>query len=145
MRLAVKVEDHPLEYVNFEGAIPKGEYGGGMMWKFAQGRYEITKQKKDGFYFRLQSRELTAEYRTHRTKENQWLLERVDNPQTDWLRDPIEPMLAQACGQAARLRTITFTRSNGTAFARLISLDEGRDHEFAGATGWISRNNFPSC
>jgi hypothetical protein len=43
MRLAVKVEDHPLEYVNFEGAIPKGEYGGGMMWKFAQGRYEITK------------------------------------------------------------------------------------------------------
>jgi len=48
-RLAVNVEDHPLEYVNFEGAIPKGEYGGGMMWKFAQGRYEITKDKKDGF------------------------------------------------------------------------------------------------
>ena len=95
-RLAVNVEDHPLEYVNFEGAIPKGEYGGGMMWKFAQGRYEITKEKKDGFYFRLQSRELNAEYRTHRTKENQWLLERVDQPQADWLRDPIEPMLAQA-------------------------------------------------
>src|SRR5262249_10270291 len=51
MRLAVKVEDHPLEYVRFEGAIPKGQYGGGMMWKFAQGRYEITKQKKNGFYF----------------------------------------------------------------------------------------------
>jgi hypothetical protein len=34
----------------------------------------------------LQSRELNGEYRTHRTKENQWLLERVDNPQTDWLR-----------------------------------------------------------
>src|SRR6266480_2886966 len=95
MRLAVNVEDHPLEYVNFEGAIPKGEYGGGMMWKFAQGRYEITKQKKDGFYFRLQSRELNAEYRTHHTNENQWLLERLDNPQTDWLRGTIEPMLAQ--------------------------------------------------
>src|SRR5439155_15659646 len=74
MRLAVNVEDHPLEYIHFEGAIPKGEYGGGMMWKFAQGRYEITKEKKDGFYFRLQSRELNAEYRAHRTKENQWLL-----------------------------------------------------------------------
>lgn len=94
-RLAVNVEDHPLAYVNFEGAIPKGEYGGGMMWKFAQGRYEVTKEKKDGFYFRLQSRELNAEYRTHRTKENQWLLERVDTPQTDWLRDPVEPMLAR--------------------------------------------------
>ena len=95
MRLAVNVEDHPLEYVHFEGAIPKGEYGGGMMWKFAQGRYEITKQKKNGFYFRLQSRELNAEYRAHHTKENQWLLERVDNPQTDWLRASIEPMLAR--------------------------------------------------
>src|SRR5207302_1614160 len=58
MRLAVNVEDHPLDYVNFEGIIPKGEYGGGTMWKFAQGWHEITKQKKDGFYFRLHSREM---------------------------------------------------------------------------------------
>src|SRR5262249_17457329 len=65
MRLAVNVEDHPLEYVNFEGVIPKGEYGGGTMWKFAQGWHEITKQKKDGFYFRLHSRELNGEYRVH--------------------------------------------------------------------------------
>jgi bifunctional non-homologous end joining protein LigD len=95
-RLAVSVEDHPLEYVHFEGVIPKGEYGGGMMWKFAQGRYQITKQKEDGFYFRLQSPQLNAEYRIHRTRENQWLLERVDVPQVDWLRGPIDPMLARA-------------------------------------------------
>ncbi|NIX58277.1 MAG: hypothetical protein GWN14_20745, partial [candidate division Zixibacteria bacterium] len=41
-RLAVAVEDHPMKYLDFEGEIPKGEYGGGMMWKFARGRYEIT-------------------------------------------------------------------------------------------------------
>ena len=102
-RLAVSVEDHPLEYVDFEGAIPKGEYGGGMMWKFAQGRYEITKKKPDGFYFRLQSRELTGEFRIYHTKENQWLLERLDDPQTDWLRERIEPMLARTAEHAAGL------------------------------------------
>jgi DNA ligase D-like protein (predicted polymerase)/DNA ligase D-like protein (predicted 3'-phosphoesterase) len=70
-RLAVRVEDHPMEYIDFEGTIPKGEYGGGRMWVFAKGRYEITKQKKDGFYFRLQSRELNAEYRTYQIKDKE--------------------------------------------------------------------------
>jgi DNA ligase D-like protein (predicted ligase)/DNA ligase D-like protein (predicted 3'-phosphoesterase) len=124
LRLAVNVEDHPLEYVNFEGAIPKGEYGGGMMWKFAQGRYEITKQKKDGFYFRLQSRELNAEYRTYRTKENQWLLERVDNPQTDWLRDAIEPMLARPADKPPDSEDYVY-EVKWDGIRAMIALDEG--------------------
>src|SRR6266568_1043042 len=124
MRLAVNVEDHPLEYVTFEGAIPKGEYGGGMMWKFAQGRYQITKQKKDGFYFRLQSRELNAEYRTHRTRENQWLLERVDHPQTDWLRDPVEPMLARPADKPPASEDYLY-EVKWDGIRALISLDEG--------------------
>ncbi len=124
MRLAVNVEDHPLEYVNFEGAIPKGEYGGGMMWKFAQGRYQITKQKKEGFYFRLQSRELNAEYRAHHTKENQWLLERVDHPQTDWLRDPIEPMLARPADKPPASEDYLY-EVKWDGIRAMISLDEG--------------------
>jgi bifunctional non-homologous end joining protein LigD len=123
-RLAVNVEDHPLEYVNFEGAIPKGEYGGGMMWRFAQGRYQITKEKKEGFYFRLQSRELTAEYRAHHTKENQWLLERVDNPQTDWLRDPIEPMLARPADKPPASEDYLY-EVKWDGLRAMISLDEG--------------------
>jgi DNA ligase D-like protein (predicted polymerase)/DNA ligase D-like protein (predicted ligase)/DNA ligase D-like protein (predicted 3'-phosphoesterase) len=95
MRLAVSTEDHPLEYMNFEGSIPKGQYGGGKMWIYARGKYEITKEKKDGFYFRLQSREISSEYRMHRTRENEWMLERIDKPQVDWLREPIEAMLAR--------------------------------------------------
>jgi DNA ligase D-like protein (predicted 3'-phosphoesterase) len=124
MRLAVNVEDHPLEYVNFEGAIPKGEYGGGMMWKFAQGRYEITKQKKDGFYFRLQSRELNAEYRIHHTKENQWLLERVDSPQVDWLHDPIEPMLARSVQKPPSSADYIY-EVKWDGIRAMITLDEG--------------------
>lgn len=123
-RLAVNVEDHPLAYVDFEGEIPKGEYGGGMMWKFAQGRYEITKEKKDGFYFRLQSREVNAEYRTHRTKDNQWMLERVDNPQIDWLRDPIEPMLAKLADRLPASDDYVY-EVKWDGLRALISLDEG--------------------
>ena len=93
LRLAVEVEDHPLEYLGFEGEIPKGQYGGGKMWIYALGRYEITRRKKTGFYFRLQSKELNAEYRIHKTKGQEWLLERVDEPQVDWLNDEIAFML----------------------------------------------------
>jgi DNA ligase D-like protein (predicted ligase)/DNA ligase D-like protein (predicted polymerase)/DNA ligase D-like protein (predicted 3'-phosphoesterase) len=123
-RLAVSVEDHPLEYVNFEGAIPKGEYGGGMMWRFAQGRYEITKQKKDGFYFRLQSRELNAEYRVYNTKENQWLLERVDTPQTDWLHAPVNPMLARPAEKPPDSPDYVY-EVKWDGIRALVSLDEG--------------------
>ncbi|HWB59863.1 MAG TPA: non-homologous end-joining DNA ligase, partial [Chthoniobacteraceae bacterium] len=124
LRLAVSVEDHPLEYVNFDGAIPKGEYGGGMMWKFAQGRYQITKEKEDGFYFRLQSRELNGEYRMHRTKEKEWLLERVDNPQTDWLRKPLDPMLARAATVLPDSDDYLF-EVKWDGIRALVSLDEG--------------------
>ena len=95
-RMAVQTEDHPVKYLDFEGTIPKGEYGGGDMWIFARGRYEITKEKKDGFYFRLQSREWNDEYRMIHTKGKDWLCQRLVPPQIDWLRDPIEPMLAQS-------------------------------------------------
>lgn len=93
-RLAVQTEDHPIEYLNFEGTIPKGEYGGGDMWVYASGRYEVTKAKKDSTYVRLTSRGLTGEYRIIPTRGKENLLERVDTPQTDWLVEPIEFMLA---------------------------------------------------
>lgn len=95
-RLAVQTEDHPLKYLTFEGEIPKGEYGGGMMWVYATGRYEITKEKKNGFYFRLSGKQLSAEYRMHLMKNKEWLLERVDAPQINLLDQVMKPMLADA-------------------------------------------------
>ena len=140
-RLAVSVEDHPLEYVDFEGAIPKGEYGGGMMWKFAQGRYQTTKEKEDGFYFRLQSRELNAEYRVHRTKENQWLLERVDNPQIDWLRDRVEPMLARPADKPPSSKDYIY-EVKWDGIRAMISLDEG-GMKIRGRNGLDLTKQFP--
>jgi DNA ligase D-like protein (predicted ligase)/DNA ligase D-like protein (predicted polymerase)/DNA ligase D-like protein (predicted 3'-phosphoesterase) len=94
-RLAVQTEDHPIEYLTFDGKIPKGQYGAGEMWIYALGRYQITKEKKDGFYFRLNSREVTGEYRIYKTKEKEWLFERVDEPQLNFLHHDVQPMLSE--------------------------------------------------
>ncbi|RMF60209.1 MAG: hypothetical protein D6743_15350 [Calditrichaeota bacterium] len=123
-RLSVAVEDHPMKYLTFEGEIPKGEYGGGMMWIYALGKYEITKKKKDGFYFRLQSRELSGEYRTYRTRGNEWLLERLDTPQVDWVRDPVQPMLAKSRRDVPPAEDFLF-EVKWDGIRALISLDEG--------------------
>lgn len=93
-RLAVQTEDHPMQYLTFDGSIPKGQYGAGEMWIYALGKYQITKDKKDGFYFRLSSKEISGEYRIYRIKQKEFLLERVDSPQVDYLHDEIEPMLS---------------------------------------------------
>lgn len=93
-RLAVQTEDHPREYLTFDGKIPKGQYGAGEMWIYALGKYQITKDKKDGFYFRLSSREVSGEYRIHKMKQKEWLLERVDIPQVDYLHGNLQPMLS---------------------------------------------------
>ncbi|HCZ37140.1 MAG TPA: hypothetical protein DHV26_14560, partial [Cytophagales bacterium] len=93
-RLAVQTEDHPMKYLTFDGEIPKGQYGAGEMWIYALGKYQITKDKKDGFYFRLSSKEVNGEYRIYKIKAKEWLLERVDTPQVNYLQDNIEPMLS---------------------------------------------------
>ena len=124
IRLAVATEDHPLEYLNFEGAIPKGQYGGGTIWIYARGKYEITKEKKNGFHFRLASSALSAEYRMHGTGDNQWLLERVDQPQVDWLHDPIEPMLAQSAAEPPDAEDYLY-EVKWDGIRAMIALDEG--------------------
>jgi bifunctional non-homologous end joining protein LigD len=57
--LAVHVEDHPLEYANFEGEIPKGQYGAGSVEIWDNGTYELVEEKKDGgLTVRLEGRRL---------------------------------------------------------------------------------------
>jgi bifunctional non-homologous end joining protein LigD len=62
-RLAVEVEDHPLEYATFEGTIPEGEYGGGTVLVWDRGRWisdsDVAQALKKGhLHFRLEGTKL---------------------------------------------------------------------------------------
>ena len=84
-RLAVHVEDHPLAYGNFEGTIPKGEYGGGtvMLWdrgKFSPLTSTPAKDLKAGkLHFILEGEKLRGEWYLVRLREgDQWLVIKGD-------------------------------------------------------------------
>ena len=61
-RLAVHVEDHPIEYGSFEGAIPKGEYGAGEVRIFDEGTYEPLEWTDKKITIRLHGERLQGEY-----------------------------------------------------------------------------------
>ncbi len=54
--LAVQTEDHPMEYATFEGTIPAGEYGGGTVTIWDDGRYELEKWRDDEIIATLEGR-----------------------------------------------------------------------------------------
>ena len=61
--LAVHVEDHPLEYADFEGVIPAGEYGAGTVEIWDRGTYELLEEKRDGgLTVRLRGERLDGEW-----------------------------------------------------------------------------------
>lgn len=84
-RLAVLVEDHPLEYGNFEGTIPAGNYGAGSVMVWDRGTWEVLGDKsvaeqmeRGDLKFRLHGEKLVGEFALvrmkNRGKGNEWLL-----------------------------------------------------------------------
>ncbi|MEU7428462.1 DNA polymerase ligase N-terminal domain-containing protein [Streptomyces sp. NPDC048362] len=99
-RLAVPTEDHPLDYENFEGVIPKGEYGGGTVIVWDHGTYEPSSHDRRGrpvdfaeslerghATFRLNGTKLHGEYALTRFRgsdgEDAWLLVRKGAARSD--------------------------------------------------------------
>ena len=97
-RLAVHVEDHPLEYATFEGEIPAGEYGGGTVEIWDTGTYELVERKRDGgLTVQLHGSRLEGQWTlipAHMDGDpKNWLLVRKDGSEAGDGRVP-KPMLA---------------------------------------------------
>ena len=76
-RLAMQVEDHPVEYNTFEGTIPKGEYGGGTVMLWDQGWYEPEKGgEEDGIREEVRKGDLKVIFHGTRMKGS-WVLVRT--------------------------------------------------------------------
>lgn len=82
-RLAVRVEDHPLDYRHFEGTIPKGEYGGGTVMLWDEGTWEPSSNVDNGLEegslkFVLKGKRLKGKWALVKLKSNDdgenWLL-----------------------------------------------------------------------
>ncbi|MFP3942838.1 MAG: DNA polymerase ligase N-terminal domain-containing protein [Alphaproteobacteria bacterium] len=103
-RLAMPTEDHPLDYADFEGVIPEGEYGAGTVIVWDRGAYEnIT--EKDGeiqpaeqalenghLLIRLHGEKLRGGYALQRIGKGggaRWLLVKMDDEAADARRNPV--------------------------------------------------------
>jgi DNA ligase D-like protein (predicted 3'-phosphoesterase) len=74
-RLAVQVEDHPLEYATFEGNIPEGEYGAGKVEIWDKGTYTMIDRKDDKLMVEIHGSKLDGMYVLLRFKGGKnWLL-----------------------------------------------------------------------
>ena len=97
-RLAVHTEDHPLEYLDFHGEIPKGEYGAGTMKVWDTGTYEAEKFREGEVIATFHGERLKGRYALFATRGKDWLIHRMDppaDPSYEPMPDKLAPMLAR--------------------------------------------------
>ncbi len=131
-RLAVRTEDHPLSYAEFEGTIPKGEYGGGTVMLWDKGTWAPVKGKsaddleKGHLHFVLMGQRMKGEWllvrmrgRKDEKREN-WLLRKIDDEYAGGSDDLV----------ARELASVT----TGRVMAE-IAADEGGEFSLEGKKG----------
>jgi bifunctional non-homologous end joining protein LigD len=79
-RLAVRVEDHPIEYGDFEGIIPKGNYGAGAVIVWDRGEWVPLEDWREG----LEKGKLLFELKGYKLK-GKWTLVKIKKSERDWL------------------------------------------------------------
>ena len=84
-RKAVHTEDHPLEYLSWEGEIPEGEYGAGTMTVWDSGTYELEKWTEAKVMVEFHGERLRGRYALFRAgkAEKDWMIHRIDPPERE--------------------------------------------------------------
>jgi bifunctional non-homologous end joining protein LigD len=94
-RLAVRTEDHPLKYLDFEGEIPAGEYGAGQMSVWDRGTYVAEKLRDKEVIATFDGKRLQGRYALFRTGGKNWIIHRMDpplDPERELMPDDLRPM-----------------------------------------------------
>ena len=102
--LAVRTEDHPLEYLDFEADIPAGQYGAGTMRIWDAGTYEPEKLRDDEVIVTFHGGRVHGKYALFRTGGTQWMLHRMsppDDPTRTAVPTDLRPMSAVAADPPA--------------------------------------------
>ncbi len=104
--MAVHTEDHPLEYLDFHGDIPEGNYGAGWMRVWDTGTYEVKEWEPKKLVVTLHGERVDnqfALFQAGREAKN-WLIHRMDPPPEGWepLPEGLEPMRASVAKQVPR-------------------------------------------
>jgi bifunctional non-homologous end joining protein LigD len=106
-RLAVHTEDHPLEYLEFHGEIPKGQYGAGTMDIWDSGTYEAEKFRENEVIAVFHGHRVRGRYALFQTRGDDWMIHRMDPPE-----DPdYEPMPDRV--PAMKAKTGSLPRDDG--------------------------------
>jgi DNA ligase D-like protein (predicted 3'-phosphoesterase) len=76
-RLAVQVEDHPVEYIDFEGTIPEGEYGAGTVEIWDKGKFVLKEKNAKVMKIEMNGKKLKGDYALVKMEGKNWLLYKI--------------------------------------------------------------------
>src|ERR671921_428878 len=96
--LAVRTEDHPLEYLDFHGEIPQGSYGAGTMRIYDRGTFDLHKWRDKEVMVTFHGERVRGRYVLFRTSGKNWMIPRMDPPEDptrEAMPEWIDPMLAR--------------------------------------------------
>ncbi len=135
-RLAMETEDHPIEYNQFEGVIPEGEYGAGTVMIWDRGTWEPEVEdvdraiEKGDLKFTLRGQKLTGSWVLVRTRQRQWLLIKHRDPSASSL-----DITAEEPRSAVSRRTLASIARSAGASAKQLAQAEQADRSSAAPAG----------